>query len=125
MDVLKTIDDTITLLNDLDNYKDSLNENLSIKDQSLSDLYHYIEFNKLDSKASYRMIKELKRILADRRKIKDDMSILRIFEEQKEKMLKKDNRQLMASNIHKQDRMLKKYNYNIYSEEELKELMEA
>lgn len=125
MDVLKTIDETIALLNSLDNYKDSLNESLSLKDQSLSDLYHYIEFNKLDSKGSYRMIKELKSVLTDRRKIKDDMSILHSFEEQKDRLIKKENRQLISSSIHKQDRMLKKYNYNIYSEEELKELMEA
>lgn len=123
IDVLKNIDEAVKLLNELDDYQDSLSDELSKQDLSLSDLYHFIEFNKMDSKACYRMVKELKRVLSKRRKIKNDMALLRTFESQKDRLQKKSNRDFLISNIHKQDKSLKQYSYNIYTEEELKEIL--
>lgn len=126
IEVLEEIKNVINTLDKLDNYREQLNENLSNEDLALSDLYHYIEFNKMDNKKCYRMIKELKKVLNDRRKCKEDMAILDVFVAQKNRLNLENNRKLLLADIHKHYRNIKQeYKNRIYSEEELEELMET
>lgn len=112
------------LLDELDEQKPNLVNALSECDLKLSDLYHYVEHNKMDAKACCRMIKELKKVLIERREVKINLAVISSFEMQKQKIVSHDNRKIMLSQVCKcykdegQD-----YVYRIYTEEELKELL--
>lgn len=126
IDVLEEIKNVINTLDNLDDYRENLNNELSNQDLALSDLYHYIEFNKMDNKKCYRMIKELKRVLIVRRKCKEDIAILDVFASQKNRLNLKDNRKLLLADIYKRYKTLKKdYINRVYVGEELEELMEC
>lgn len=51
-----------------------LSEKLSNIDQEITDIHHYIEFNKLNAAEGYKAFKLLQDKLLERRGIKDDMS---------------------------------------------------
>ena len=70
MEVVNQIREAIVLLNKVDEYNETLPSLMSQNDQAISDLYHYIENNTMNSKSCYRMIKELKERLIERRHLK-------------------------------------------------------
>ncbi len=126
IDVLEEIKNVVISLNKIEDYGSKLSNELSKQDLKLSDLYHFIELNKLDTKGCYRMIKELKQVLKDRREVKINLAVLKSFDMQKQKLLNHDNRQIMLSAVckcHKEQ--ITEDGYNIYTKEELKELIEA
>lgn len=61
---------------DLKQYKDKLRHDLSITDQKITDINHYIEFNKLNACQGYKMSKLLQDTLKERREIKNELGIL-------------------------------------------------
>ena len=120
IEVLEEIKNVVASLNKIDDYKEVLVEEQSKYDLMLSDLYHFIELNKFDSKSSYRIVKELKQVLSERRKVKVNLSVLRSFDMQRQKIINKDNRNIMMSTVSKCNKELLNDNgYNIYSKEEL------
>ncbi len=124
IDVLEEIKNIISKLDSLDDYRENLNEILSNQDLALSDLYHYIEFNKMDNKKCYRMIKELKQVLNTRRKCKQDIAVLDVFIAQKNRLNLKDNRRLLIADIHKHYKSVtKEYKNRVYTDEELEDLL--
>ena len=115
---------TIKSLNAIDEYKDSLTDKLSEQDKKLSDLYHYIEDNKLSTSQCYRMIKEIKIQRNIRRKIKCDMALFATYDNHINKMLKTDNRNMLLAELNKaNNRIHAEYKNRIYTDEELKELI--
>lgn len=124
MDVLEELAKIIKSLNAIDKYKDSLTDKLSEQDKKLSDLYHYIEDNKLSTSQCYRMIKEIKTQRNIRRKIKCDMTLFSTYDNHINKMLKTDNRNMLLAELHKaNNRIHTEYKNRIYTEEEIKELL--
>ncbi|MCM1052467.1 MAG: hypothetical protein NC483_00595 [Ruminococcus sp.] len=126
IDVLEEVKNVVASLNKIENYGKRLSDDLSHQDLKLSDLYHFIEINKLDTKGCYRMIKELKQVLEERREIKINLAVLKSFDMQKQKLLNHDNRQIMLSAVckcHKEQ--VTEDGYNVYTNEELKELIES
>lgn len=101
IEVLEEIKNVVASLNKIDDYKEVLVEEQSKYDLMLSDLYHFIELNKFDSKSSYRIVKELKQVLSERRKVKVNLSVLRSFDMQRQKIINKDNRNIMMSTVSK------------------------
>lgn len=126
----KTVLDKIILivetLNELDSYHDMLPTQLSEIDKKLSDLYHYIESNQsINAKVSYRLIKELKSVLDERRFIKTELSILSTFIANKDRLNLPNNRQMLMKNVYKtQKDITQDYKYRVYAEEDLKEKLE-
>ena len=124
MDVIEEINEVVNRLNKIDEYNSTLADNLSELDCKQQDLLHYIENTKASVLWVYRMIKELKNVRINRRKVKNDMELLSKFNEQKTKLLSKENRQFMLAEIHKKEKMLgKKYTNKQYSEEELQKIL--
>lgn len=124
MDVIEEINEVVNRLNKIDEYNSTLADNLSELDCKQQDLLHYIENTKVSVLWVYRMIKELKNVRINRRKVKNDMELLSKFNEQKTKLLSKENRQFMLAEIHKKEKMLgKKYANKQYSEEELQKIL--
>lgn len=125
MNVKEKIQEVSLILDELDDYKDSLSLKLSEMDLRKSDLYHYLELMSLDSKKCYRFCKELKKVLLQRRKIKEDFAVMKHFEEQKTKLINgRENRQLLVNSVFKHYKNIVKIGESkVYTEEELKELI--
>ena len=60
MNLIEELKIIIDKLNEIDNYTQTLGDQLSIEDKKTSDLLHYIENNKLSAFECYRLIKEMK-----------------------------------------------------------------
>ena len=126
MDVIEKITQTINLLNEIDEYNSTLTDKLSKLDSKEQDLLHYIENNKIHIFWCYRMIKEIKNIRIERRKVKNDMELLFRFNEIKTKIISKENRQFILAEIHKKEKQLQTvYKNRQYTEEELQKIIKG
>lgn len=125
MNVKDKIIESIELLDEIDNYNDSLNDQLSECDSKLSDLYHYIETNKLKTNECYRMIQELRKVLLARRKIKDDICLFSTYNKEKNRLINNSNRIFLKQEISKKNKELieSSYKNRIYSDEELNKIL--
>lgn len=127
MNVLDELAIACQSLNKIDEYDESLVKELSNSDLAVSDLYHYLETNKIDTKGSYRFCKELKRVLQNRRRVKQDMSMLKLYKDNINKLIQKDNRQLLLTEVNRRNKQLQSsvYKNSVYKDDELKELLEG
>lgn len=126
MDVIEEIKNIVEKLDKIDDYSDSLSDKLSVVDSKLQDLLHYIENNKINVLWCYRMIKEIKVLREERRKIKNDMELLSKYSEQKNKIISKENRQFLMTEIYKKEKILgKNYTNKQYTEEEMQKILKG
>ena len=124
--MIEEIKEAVSLLDKIDEYNEILPSLMSNNDLAISDLYHYIENNSLSSKSSYRMIKELKERLKERRKLKNQQAIMNVYNNQKQKLIELNNRKMLVVNLCKEQKKLKTpYKNRIYEETELKENLEG
>lgn len=93
-------------------------------DLRISDLLHYIEFNSLSTGGSYSIMRELKKLRNERRKIKDINAMYRIYLKNIGKLKNKDNRQFLISDVSQKVKSLNNQIYanRIYTEEELNKI---
>lgn len=125
MDILNKIKQVVKILDEIEDYYNSLPDRQSELDKKISDLYHYIETQKMTSKSSYRMIKELKSVLDERRILKQEHSILNVFDNNKARLNLKTNRAMLLADVNKENKLQNStYKYRVYTEEELKNKME-
>ena len=125
MNIVEEIKEIVSKLNKIDNYNTTLPQKLSVLDEKEQDLLHYIENNKIGTFASYRIIKELKQNRLERRKIKQDIELAKTFDENKNKLPSKNNRQSLIQSICDKEKQLHthiEYKNRQYSNEELQEL---
>lgn len=108
MDVIHEIESVVKILSKIDEYDDSLSNKLSYCDMATCDILHYIENEKMDAVKMCKVIRELKRIRIDRRKIKNDMVILRTFNNNKVKLTNTSNLKFLMNEISKTNNHLKK-----------------
>ena len=121
--MLEDIIETLTKLNEIDEYISSLGEQLSTYDSRLSDLYHVLEMNNLNIVQSYKFVKEMQKICKERRIVKNDLAISGTYKNHINKLINKDNRNLLITELNKTNSKLHKdYNNRIYTNEELIEL---
>ena len=111
-------------LNALDEYYKEIPNIQSNIDSKLSDLYHYIENNKLSTNQCYRIVKEIKTIRQQRRKINQDWEMFRVYKANINKIINTDNRSLLFAELKKTEKKLNSiYKNRIYSEEEIKSII--
>lgn len=126
MDIIEEIKEVIEKLDKIDEYNSSLTDNLSELDCKQQDLLHYIENNKINVLWCYRMIKEIKQIRQKRRKVKNGMELLYKYNEQKNKMISKENRQFLLTEIYKKEKTLSKnYTNKQYTEEDMQKIIKG
>lgn len=126
MEVIEKIREAIVLLNNIDEYNETLPSLMSSNDLAISDLYHYIENNTMNSKSSYRIVKELKEKLKERRRLKSEQDIIRVFNNNKQKLIEINNRKMILIDLNKEKKKLQTpYKNRIYEEEELKQKLEG
>lgn len=128
MIVIDILDKIVNICNELDTieeYNNGLSDALSNVDSRLSDLYHYIETNKLKTNQCYRVVQEMRKVLVERRKIKNDMELLRVLHQHENKLINKANRQLLLNYIGKTNKALlnSEYGNRVYTKEEIEELV--
>lgn len=124
IDVIKQLHQITNSLDEIDTYYDSLTSKLSEVDQKTQDLLHYIEYNKISILWAYKYIVLLKRLRVERRKIKNDMTILGKYSEQKNKLLSSTNRKFLMNEIHKTEKQLDTpYKNRQYKDGEIEEIL--
>jgi len=127
MNVKDKIVEVIELLDEIDEYDEGLGDMLSNSDSKLSDLYHLIEENKLKTNECYRIIQEMRKVLIERRKIKNDMLLMTVYNKEKEKLQSTKNRVFLKQSIFKKEREIKDsvYKKRIYTDEKINEILEG
>lgn len=124
MNVMNKLTEAIDILDEVDTYGSTLTNKLSELDSKEQDLLHYIENNKINILWCYRMVKEIKSLREERRKVKNDMEILFKFNEVKNRIAGKDNRQFILSELHKREKQLNcEYKNRQYTEEEIQNIL--
>lgn len=108
------------LLNEVDNEIETLPEQQSNYDLSLSDLYHILEDNKLNAVQCCTFVKEMQRVVKERRMVKDKIEIGKIYKTKIMRLNNQNNRQLFIAEIKKMEKQLSnKYKNRVYSDDEL------
>ena len=126
INVITELNNAIQLLNNVDEYTETLVDKLSSYDKRTSDLLHYIESNKLNAPQCCRIVKELKVIREERRKVKNDMEISKVYKDNINKLINKDNRNMLMIKLYKQEKQLgTNYKNRIYTEENINNILEG
>ena len=124
MDIVEEITNAIKILDEVEVYTEGLCEALSNQDQKTSDLLHYIENNNINAAQSCHLIKEIKKVRIERRKIKNDMEIARAFKDNIGKLINTENRKMILSKLHKTSKQLEsEYKNRIYTTQDFTEIL--
>lgn len=119
MEIISKLDEIVDELDALQDYTDDLSNQLSIVDSKICDLEHFIEHNRITSKNSYRICKEMQKVLLERRKIKNDMELSRVMNINFNKIISKDHRKFLMTEMNKANgRLNKPYNNRVYNQQE-------
>ena len=126
MDVMAKINEAIRLLNSIDEYGSTLVSKLSDLDSKEQDILHYIENNKISVLWCYNVIRKLKDIRIERRKVKNDMELMSKYNDLKNRLSSKDNREFILSQLHVKEKQLNTtYKNRKYSEEDIRNILKG
>ena len=125
INIVKQVQKVCDLLDELDEYLDSLPELHSEMDLRMSDLYHPIENETLTSTQAKRFTDEIKSVCNNRRIIKDDIAYSKVFRDNINKLVQKDNRQMLLTKLYTLSKQKEdaQYTYRVYSDEEINKLL--
>lgn len=124
-ELVNTIEKAINELAKVDELYNSIPKMQSDVDSKLSDIYHLLENNKLSAPQCCRIIKLIQQLRKERRDINNTWELLRIYKNNSLKLNNSENRELLLSEIKKNEKKLKTsvYNNRVYTDEELKEII--
>lgn len=126
MNLLEEIKEISERLDEVEDYCSQLQDNLSSEDLKTQDLLHYIENNKISPFDSWRLVKKIKQIRIDRRKIKNDIEISSTFYNNKSKLISKDHRKFLLNELYKKDKRLNsEYKNRYYQECEIENILKG
>lgn len=126
MDIMGKITEAVDILNAIDEYGNSLVIRLSVLDSKEQDILHYIENNKINMLTCYNIVKKIKDIRVERRKIKNDMELMSKYHEIKSKMSSTENRRFILAELHKKEKMLQTtYKNRQYSDEDIQKILKG
>lgn len=122
--IKQQVNEVVDILNKLDDYVEMLPAELSVADSAICDILHLIENNKLKTNQCYRVVQELHKHRINRRRIKNDMEIANTYKTHWQKLLNKDNREMLLNELNKKENHLKtEYNNRIYTDEEMQKIL--
>lgn len=123
MDIIEIVKDANKLLNSIDDYYDSIPGQQSKIDSQLSDIYHFIENNNLNAIQSCKLIKQIKIKRQERRKLINNLEILKTYKDNCNKLNNKENREFLLCELNKAKKRLKTaYRNRVYTNEQFKTL---
>ena len=125
MSVIENIKKAISLLEENENYYQELFELQSQTDKKIDYWLHYIELEKVPVTQSYKIIKEIKRLRNLRRQYKNEMSLMRVFKDNEQKLCNISNRKILLNQICRTDNKQQnaKYSYDAYTSEEIEKIL--
>lgn len=124
MNVMDKLTEAMNILNEVDEYNSTLTSRLSVLDSKEQDLLHYIENNKINMLWCFFMIREIKTIRMERRKVKNDMELLSRFNDLKNRLASTDNRRMINAELHKKLKQLQTtYKNRQYTEEDMMNIL--
>lgn len=123
MDVMSKIKEVTETLDSIDNYFSGLDQELSDCDSRIQDLLHYAENNKISILWAYKYANEIRKVMTERRRVKNDMELLCKFNEQKNKLISSENRKFMVAEVCKREKQLNMpYKNKRYTDEDFEKL---
>lgn len=125
MKVLDNLKQAIDLLQQNEDYYSELYNLQSVTDKKIDFWLHYIELNNVPVTQSYKIIKEIKRLREQRRLYKNELSLMKIFKDNEQKLGNASNRQILLTQVSRTDNKQQnaKYSYDAYSEDEMNEIL--
>ena len=91
MDIMAKTKEVIDLLDQIEEYGHSLMPKLSELDSKEQDILHYIEANKINMLTCYNIVKKIKDIRVERRKVKNDRELMDKWHDMKTKLISNSN----------------------------------
>ena len=126
-DMVGKIIQACKLLNEVEEYIKDLDDKHSICDMKLSDMYHLIENNDVEnwSKGELRNVaKEIKSICEIRRRVKVEVGLRKIYQDNIGKLNNASNRAMLLEKINKAAKAYNgDYTYRVYKQEEIDKLV--
>lgn len=126
-DMVGKITQACKLLNEVEEYIKDLDDKHSICDMKLSDMYHLIENNDVEnwSKGELRNVaKEIKSICEIRRRVKVEVGLRKIYQDNIGKLNNASNRAMLLEKINKAAKAYNgDYTYRVYKQEEINKLV--
>lgn len=126
-DMVGKIREACRLLDEVEEYVKDLDDRHSLCDLKLSDMYHLIENNNVDewSKSELKNVtKEIKNICEIRRKVKVDVGLRKIYQDNIAKLNKAENRAMLLEKLnHGAKSYNTDYSYRVYKQDDLDKLV--
>lgn len=126
-DMVGKITEACRLLDEVEEYVKDLDDRHSLCDLKLSDMYHLIENNNVDewSKSELKNVtKEIKNICEIRRKVKVDVGLRKIYQDNIAKLNKAENRAMLLEKLnHGAKSYNTDYSYRVYKQDDLDKLV--
>lgn len=121
-----TIDNIISslvTLNEFEDNKEQLVQELSTCDLKEQDVLHYIELEKFNCVDGYKLAKKLKEIRQERRKVKNQLNLIKVFQDNSNKLINSSNRKFLITSLAKENKKLleSEYKYKVIEKENIKE----
>ena len=127
VDIVANITEACRLLDEVEEFVKDLDDKHSMCDLRLSDMYHLIENNEVTewSKGELRnVVEEIKAICEVRRRVKVDIGLRKIYQDNIAKLNKAENRAILLEKLNHGARSYNTdYSYRVYKEEELHKLV--
>lgn len=118
---IEEVINAIDILNKFEDRKSILISNLSDLDLEEQDLLHYIETEKFNAVEGYKLSKKIKEIRLERRKVKNELALINIFQQNSNKLINLENRRFLITTLGKESKKLinSKYTYKKISKEQI------
>ncbi len=125
MSILEKIKQIVRLLHENEESIEILKNKLSDSDRKIDYWLHYIELENVPVTQSYRIIKEIKRLRQERRACKNELSLMRTFKDNEQKLCNDQNRDILLNVVCKTNRKQEEavYSYDAYSQEEINQIL--
>lgn len=125
MNILEKIKQIIRLLHENEESIEVLKNKLSDSDRKIDYWLHYIELENVPVTQSYKIIKEIKKLRQERRTCKNELSLMRAFKDNEQKLCNDQNRDILLSVVCKTNRKQEEavYSYDAYNQEEINQIL--
>lgn len=125
MDIFKQFEKALGLLNTIEDAEAELYNKQSEYDNKIQWWLHFLENNTINTKQSYRIMRELKKLRKERRVIKDNIDMLRSFHDGEDKLKGKDNRCMLLGQLRKLKNRQENWIYtnDCYTEKEIENIL--
>ena len=84
---------------------------------------HYIESEKFNSVDGYKLAKKLKEIRQERRKVKNQLDLIKTFQDNSNKLINSSNRKFLITSLSKTNKKLleSEYRYKVIEKKNIKD----